>query len=150
MHRFVESDQKPIPVPQGPQKRICVVLHTIIRRGEMKKQGIIMGVVLLVVLVGMALSVAQAQYEVLEVKMREVQRSENTITISWLAKIKNNTNTAQRVLVKIQFLDKDGFQLFDAVAEVALQPEATTSVTDNRTIDLDIFSQIKSIQAKVD
>jgi hypothetical protein len=117
---------------------------------KMKKQGIIMGVVLLVVLVGMAFSVAQAPYEVLEVKMREVQRSENTITISWLAKIKNNTNSAQRVLVKIQFLDKDGFQLFDAVAEVALQPEATTSVTDNRTIDLEIYSQIKSIQARID
>jgi hypothetical protein len=116
----------------------------------MKKQGIIMGVVLLVLLVGMAFSVAQAQYEVLEVKMREVQRSENTITISWLAKIKNNTDTAQRVLVKIQFLDKDGFQLFDAVAEVALQPKATTSVTDNRTIDLEIFSQIKSIQARIE
>ena len=115
----------------------------------MKKHWMILGVVLLVVLVGMAVSVAQAQYEVLEVKMREVQRSESNITIAWLAKIKNTTNTAQRVLVKIQFLDKDGFQLFDAIAETTLQAGATISVTDNRTIDIEIYSQIKNIQATV-
>ncbi len=109
-----------------------------------------MGVVLLVLLAGVAVTIAQTQYAVLEVKMREVQRSESQITIAWLAKIKNNTDTAQRVLVRIQFLDKDGFQLFDAVAETILQPGTITSVTDNRTIDIEMYAQIKSIQATVD
>jgi hypothetical protein len=109
----------------------------------------IVGVVLLVTLVGVASSIAQTPYEVFEVKMKEVERSEDTVKIAWLAKIHNNTDTAQRVLVRIQFLDKEGFQLLDAVAEATLQPGATTSVTDNRTIDCAIYSQIKNIQATI-
>ena len=109
----------------------------------------ILGIVLLMVLVVTVSGVAQEPYEVLEVKMREVERSEDTIKIAWLAKIHNNTDTTQRLLVRIQFLDKEGFQLLDAVAEVSLQPGATTSVTDNRTIDCAIYAQIKDIQATI-
>ena len=109
----------------------------------------VLGIVLLMVLVVTASGIAREPYEVLAVKMREVERSEDTIKIAWLAKIHNNTDTTQRVLVRIQFLDKEGFQLLDAVAEVTLQPGATTSVTDNRTIDCAIYSQIKDIQATI-
>jgi hypothetical protein len=89
----------------------------------------------------------QKEFEILEVKYREVERSENFVTVAWLVKVQNNTNAAKEALVEVQFLDVDGFELESDNEWAILRPGEITTVTDTVMIKRDIHPQIKSIRA---
>ncbi|MBN1254920.1 MAG: hypothetical protein JXA50_06575 [Deltaproteobacteria bacterium] len=90
----------------------------------------------------------QEEFEILEVKYREVERSENYVTVAWLVKVQNNTNAAKEVLVEVQFLDVDGFELVYGNETAVLRPGEITTVTNTEMIKRDIYPQIKSIRAR--
>ena len=114
----------------------------------MKKIMIIWGMLAVFLLAAVAVSQAQ-DLEILEVKMRETEQSANYITVSWLVKVQNNTDTAKEVLVRVQFVDDDGFELESGNEWVVLRPGAITTVTDTVMIPADIYPQIKGIQASL-
>jgi hypothetical protein len=115
----------------------------------MKKKALIVGVIVGVLLFALAaISLAQ-DIEILEVKYREVSQSDFGVIISWMVKLQNNTGAAKKVFVKVCFLDGDGFQLDDDIKGVILQPGDITIVTDTAFISLEIYPQIRSIQASL-
>jgi hypothetical protein len=115
----------------------------------MKKKTLICGVIVGALLFALAAVSLAQDIEILEVKYREINRSENYITIAWLVKIQNNTNAIKKAWLKIQFLDADGFQVEYDVKSAALQANTITSVTSTIMIDANIYPQIQSIQASL-
>lgn len=91
----------------------------------------------------------QEEFEILEVKYREVERSENYVTVSWFVKVQNNTDTNKKVFIKVQFLDGDGFELAFDIEMTSLRPRVATNITKTLMIKRDIYPQIKSIRASL-
>lgn len=113
----------------------------------MKKRAMILVVIVFFVLAALVSAFSQQKYEILDVKMKEISRSERYVEVSWMVKVQNNTDVAQEVYVKVKFLDRDGFQVEDSIESATLAPRAVTTVTSTKSIKVDVWSQIKSIQA---
>ena len=90
---------------------------------------------------------SQEGFEILEVKYREVEHWDDYVTVAWLVKVQNNTDTTKKVWVKVQFLDGEGFELAFDLQEVSLRPGVVTDITHTRMLNRAIYQQIKNIRA---
>jgi len=93
----------------------------------------------------------QEEFEILEVKYRLVDEElwEDYVVVSWLVRMQSNNNTAQKVLIRVQFLDGNGFELASDIQMASLRPGVVTDITNTLMIKRDIYPQIKSIRASL-
>lgn len=93
-----------------------------------------------------ALTSTKDGVDVIEFSAKITQQGRSVAHWSWKATLKNNTAATIRVFAKIQFLDRDGFELDYGLKNMEIGGGARITVTDSVPIETDVSGRISRAQ----
>jgi hypothetical protein len=96
------------------------------------------------------LPVPDRQYfEVIDVSMRVTEKSDDYWRVAWKVKVRNNSTTSVSEAIKVQFVDRDGFEIdYDFERNVYVPGGQSKDVTGNMLIKAGAAATITRATAK--